>query len=64
MEAPKLEGEAIIYDVDNTDTWDKLRPWMQETIQKQITKQIADVKNDPDGWRASAQDDLDDDIPF
>lgn len=62
-EPPKLEGSAIIYDADNTHTYEKLRPWMQELLKKQVSRQEADRKNDPDAWRSKV-DDLDDDIPF
>lgn len=64
--APELEGEAILYDTDNTDTWDKLRPWLQEKIK-------AAVNNDPpagtyttaDDQRPFADADLEDsEVPF
>jgi hypothetical protein len=66
MPAPKLEGEVLLYDADNLGTLEKLRPWLQELINKQITEtDLAKAStNDPDGWRADQQDDLDDDVPF
>lgn len=59
---PKLEGEPLLYDADNLDTYAQLRPWMQELIrgQKQLESVGATGGGDPDAWRA----DLDDDIPF
>lgn len=51
---PVLEGEAIIYDQDNLDSFGKLRPWMQELINKQKTPADADKANDPDAWREGA----------
>lgn len=61
----ELEGEALLYDVDNTGTFEQLRPWLKEIIGKQVTKQEA-ATSDPDAWRAGAADDsdLDDDVPF
>lgn len=64
MEAPKLEGEVLIYDADNVDSFDKLRPWLQDIIKAQKSSQEADKVNDPDAWRAGEVDDLDDDVPF
>lgn len=71
MAAPELEGEVIIYDADHAENYGKLRPWMQEVIEKQKTPKEADKANDPDAWREGAndkrpvpEDDLDDDIPF
>lgn len=65
MTAPELEGEALIYDADNMETFEKLRPWVQEIIKAQKTPKEADRANDPDAWRGVvSDDDLDDDIPF
>lgn len=68
MPIPVMEGSPIIYDADNLDSWESLRPWMQDMIRNQKTPQQADKVNDPDGWRdSSGADDLDDDlsdIPF
>jgi hypothetical protein len=36
--APTLEGEPLIYDADNKDSWEKLRPWLQEAIKAQKTE--------------------------
>lgn len=58
---PVLEGETIIYDADNVDTWDKLRPWMQEKIKGQVQPQNQQIAEE----RAPAYaDDLNDDVPF
>lgn len=74
MDPPALEGEAIIYDSDHADSFERLRPWMQEIIRKAKSPADAEKANDPDAWRdavtqaysspASNYDDLDDDIPF
>lgn len=66
MPAPVLEGEKILYSVDNPGTFEKLRPWLQDIIKNQKLPAEADKANDPDAWRDQAQPpaDLDDDIPF
>lgn len=67
MEKPVLEGSTLIYDKDNTDTFDQLRPWLQDAIKAQKSVQEADRANDPNAWRddtESMADALDDDIPF
>lgn len=59
--APTLEGEPLIYDADNLDTFDKLRPWLQDLIKAQK------LEGDPPEQRGEAQPayaDLDDDVPF
>lgn len=66
---PVLEGSTIIYDQDNLDTWEQLRPWMQDIIKSAKTPQQAAKANDPEAWRETADQgreyaDLDDDIPF
>lgn len=73
--APKLEGELIIYDADNTGTWDKLRPWLQEKIKAAVSANENEGHDfsrgndghisgfDPDN-RPAYGDDLDDDVPF
>ena len=63
MPQPALEGEPLLYDADNLSTFEKLRPWMQEIIKKQVVEHdvhVAGNDGDPNAWRA----DLDDDIPF
>lgn len=58
--APDLEGETVIYDADNTSSWEKLRPWMQEAIKAAVTHDPAPPPSEnPDAWP-----DLDDDVPF
>lgn len=59
LQVPPIEGKALIYDADNTDSFEELRPWLKEKIQGQKTTQEADKENDPDKWR----DALDDDLP-
>jgi hypothetical protein len=61
LTVPPLEGKALIYDADNIDTFDELRPWMKEKIQAQKTAQEADKVNDPEAWRAELQDS---EVPF
>lgn len=59
--APTLEGETILYDADNLDTFDKLRPWLQDMVKGQRQE------NDPPEQRGEPQPayaDLDDDVPF
>ena len=60
LTVPPIEGKALIYDVDNIDSFDDLRPWLKEKIQAQKTAHDADKVNDPDAWRADA----DQDVPF
>lgn len=64
MKPPVLEGEALIYDADNMATFEKLRPWLQESIKKQVVERdVLVAGGDPDAWRDGA-DDMDDSIPF
>lgn len=59
--APTLEGETLLYDADNLDTFDKLRPWLQDLVKGQRRE------NDPPEQRGEPQPayaDLDDDVPF
>lgn len=63
--APKLEGEAILYDSDNKETWDKLRPWLQEKIKAAVNNDPpAGTYSDGGDQRPFADADLDDDVPF
>lgn len=69
--APVMEGETLIYDADNTDTWDKLRPWMKEKINAAAALADANkgtLNDDPNTWREQMPpvSDLDDDsdVPF
>ena len=39
LPAPELQGEAIIYDADNQDSFDKLRPWLQELVRNQVKQE-------------------------
>lgn len=61
--APVLEGEAILYDADNTKTWEKLRPWLQEKIKASVANDAQPPSAPPpnEDWR---NDDLDDSVPF
>jgi hypothetical protein len=61
MAAPSLEGDPLLYTPDNPETFEQLRPWLQEIIKAQ--KELETVgagAGDPNDWRR----DLDDDIPF
>lgn len=44
--AAKLEGEAILYDggEESSPVWDKLRPWMQEAIRRQVNQTEAEQR--------------------
>jgi hypothetical protein len=58
---PTLEGEPLLYDGDNLDTFEKLRPWLQEMVKGQRHE------SDPPEQRGEPQPayaDLDDDVPF
>lgn len=61
--APQLEGGVLIYDADNKDSWDKLRPWLQEKIRNQVEAK-QDSLPEQRGEPAYADADLDDDVPF
>lgn len=63
MPKPGLEGEALLYDNENLGSISKLSKRMQEKIQAQIVDHKAG-NHDPDGWRSSIDDDLNDDVPF
>jgi hypothetical protein len=62
ISAPQLEGEPLLYDADNLDTFEKLRPWLQELVKAQR------IESDPPEQRGGgvepAYADLDDDVPF
>lgn len=60
---PKIEAEngAILYDPDNTDSFDKLPKWLREKIESQVVPTGKTDGNDPDSWR---NNELDDDVPF
>lgn len=60
--APTLEGEKLLYDVDNLGTFEKLRPWLQEAIRGQKREDDAPEQRASDS--APAYADLDDDVPF
>lgn len=59
--APALEGEPLLYDQDNLDTFEKLRPWLQDLVKNQ--KREADPPEQR-GEPQPAYADLDDDVPF
>lgn len=64
--APQLEGDVLIYDQDNTDSFDKLRPWLQEKI-KNAVKPEEEPEQRTDFAHAGASsydDDYDSDVPF
>jgi hypothetical protein len=52
MPRPIPEGELLIYDADNVDTFDRLSKRMQERIQAQVIDQNRTDPSDPDGWRS------------
>lgn len=53
---PPIEGKALIYDRDNIDSFEQLRPWLKEKIQAQKTPQEAEKANDPEAWREQMAD--------
>jgi hypothetical protein len=59
--APALEGETLLYDADNLNTFDKLRPWLQEVIKAQ---KLEESPPEQRGEPQPAYADLDDDVPF
>lgn len=63
--AAQIEGEAILYDggEESSPVWNKLRPWMHDTIRKQVNQTEAEQRG-PDRQPAYADADLDDDCPF
>jgi hypothetical protein len=58
--APTLESEPFIYDADNLDSFDKLRPWLQDLIKAQKQEDEPEPRGEPQ----HAYADLDDDVPF
>lgn len=44
MNAPKIEGEVIVYDDENKSNFDKLRPWLQEKINGQLEQREPEQK--------------------
>jgi hypothetical protein len=62
--APVLEGETILYDADNKDSWDKLRPWLQEKIKNQVEAKADSLPEQRGSDSQPAYADLDDDVPF
>ena len=63
--APALEGQPILYDADNKDSWDDLRPWLQEKIKNQVQpKSEEQSRHEQYQQQPFADADLDDDVPF
>jgi hypothetical protein len=65
FDKPALEGQAVLYDSDNTGAFDSLPKWLQEKVQGQIAEQQqghAEQYGDPGPGPEYA--DLDDEIPF
>lgn len=67
--APTLEGQAILYDADNKDSWDDLRPWLQEKIKNQVPpksedQSLQDAYSRQPEYAGGFAADLDDDVPF
>lgn len=63
LAAPTMEGEAILYDNDNMQSFERLSKRMQERVRAQVIETGQTEHNDPDAWRSQAQE-LDDDVPF
>jgi hypothetical protein len=65
LPAPLIEGEPILYDggEEASPVWNKLRPWMHETIKRQVNQQEAEQRG-PETEQQPAYADLDDDVPF
>lgn len=62
---PRLDGDPVLYDDDNRDSWNNLRPWMQEKITGQLNSRDAVQAPSPTAQaNKMAYADLDDDIPF
>lgn len=61
MPIPQAEGEVIVYDGDNLQNFDKLRPWLQDKIKGQAQR-----REEPATGKQPAMElsDLDDDVPF
>lgn len=59
---PTLEGEALLYDADNMETFEKLRPWLQEKIKAQIIQREESLPEQRGEEPVYA--DLDDEVPF
>jgi hypothetical protein len=61
---PELEGEAILYDVDNLGTFEKLPKWLQEKVQQQLVEETVGGSHTDQYNGGSSYDELDDEIPF
>ena len=61
MEKPSCFDAPLIYDADNTGTWDFLPEWLQKKIQAQV---VEPSTGNGGGGGAAFDSDLDDDIPF
>jgi hypothetical protein len=61
-----LEGEPILYDGGEEDSpvWDKLRPWMHESIKKQVQPRSEAQALEDSYARQPAMADDDLDVPF
>lgn len=60
---PVMEGEALLYDADNMDSFERLRPWLQEKIKAQIIQDEPEERGGG-GENYAMADELDDDVPF
>lgn len=58
---PQSEIGLLLYDDDNTSSFDELPEWLQKKVGEQIKPTGTTDPNDPDAWRG---DDLNDDVPF
>lgn len=59
MEKPAASDGAMVYDPDNTGSWDHLPEWLQTKIQDQVLEQHTEERDHNDGFNP-----LDDDVPF
>ena len=72
MQAPKVEGEVIIYDDDNQHNFDKLPQWLRDKVNAQLDEDEPAPSGRgggaPGGYTRPQQSafdtDLDDDVPF
>lgn len=64
MDAPKVENNTILFDVDHPDNLALLPKWLREKIEKRVDPPKADDLPEARGAPAFADADLDDDVPF
>lgn len=66
LPAPELESAAILYDggEEQSPVWDKLRPWMHDTIKKQVQPKTEQQSQQESYDRQVADIDELDEVPF